>query len=45
MELRNYYRVNKNSTALLKVEPLNISNFKILGQQITVVTNSQLTKC
>jgi len=45
MELRNYYRVNKNSTALLKVEPLNINNFKILGQQITVVTNSQLTKC
>lgn len=44
MELRGFYRSNKGSTSILKVEPLIINDFKILGQDITVVTNNQLTK-
>ena len=41
MELRLYYRLNKGKTTILKVEPLDIENFKLLGNSIGVVVNNQ----
>ena len=42
MELRSYYRLNKGKTTILKVEPLVIENFKLLGNSIGVVVNNVL---
>jgi|688.fasta_scaffold70397_6 ribA/ribD-fused uncharacterized protein len=42
MELRSYYRLNMGKTTILKVEPLEIENFKILGKTIGIVVNNKL---
>jgi ribA/ribD-fused uncharacterized protein len=42
MELRSYYRLNKGKTTILKVEPLEIENFKLLGNSIDIVVNNVL---
>jgi ribA/ribD-fused uncharacterized protein len=42
MDLRSYYRENKGKMSLLKVSPLEINNFKLLGEQIREVKNKNL---
>jgi len=42
MDLRTYYRENKVKMSLLKVYPLEINNFKLLGEQIREVKNQNL---
>jgi ribA/ribD-fused uncharacterized protein len=42
MDLRNYYRENKGKMSLLKVSPLEITDFKLLGEQIREVRNKNL---
>lgn len=42
MDLRTYYRENKGKMSLLKVSPLEINNFKLLGEQIREVKNKNL---
>ncbi len=39
MDLREYYRENKGKMSLLKVSPLEINEFKLLGEQIREVKN------
>jgi ribA/ribD-fused uncharacterized protein len=39
MNLRTYYRENKGKMSLLKVSPLEINDFKLLGEQIREVKN------
>jgi ribA/ribD-fused uncharacterized protein len=42
MDLRTYYRENKGKMSLLKVSPLEINDFKLLGEQIREVKNKIL---
>jgi ribA/ribD-fused uncharacterized protein len=42
MDLRSYYRENKGKMSLLKVSPLEINDFKLLGEQIREVKNPNL---
>jgi hypothetical protein len=42
MDLRSYYRENKGKMSLLKVSPLEINDFKLLGEQIREVKNKNL---
>ena len=42
MDLRTYYRENKGKMSLLKVSPLEINDFKLLGEQIREVKNKNL---
>ena len=44
MRLRTYYLENKSSTKILKVKPLEISNFLLLGNEILEVVNPVLIK-
>ena len=39
MDLREYYRENKGKMSLLKVSPLEINEFKLLGEQIREIKN------
>lgn len=42
MELRKFYLENLESKAYLKVEPLDIPNFKLFGEPVEVVKHSSL---
>lgn len=42
MDLRHYYRENKGKMSLLKVSPLDITDFKLLGKQINEIKNQNL---
>jgi hypothetical protein len=38
-KLRQYYRDNKGKMTLLKVAPLDVVDFKLLGEKISEVRN------
>ena len=44
MKLRTYYLESKSTTKILKVKPLEISNFLLLGNEILEVVNPVLLK-